>query len=456
MSVALSFAARRERILKGPILDTILLLAAPNVLGVAAQTAVAITDAWFVGQLGTVALAALSLVFPTQMLMGMMSAGAMGGGVSSGVARALGAGDRARAATVAAHAVQLGLAMSALFAIVFVGFGPSVYRLLGGSGEPLAGAIGFAGVLFLGAPIIWIANMLASVLRGTGDTGTPARGFVLGAAVQIPLSGALTLGWGPFPALGVTGPAAAALVSFLVSILTMLPRLVGPGSTIHISASSWRPNPSVWADLLRVGGVSSLVVLITNATIMAVTGLVAREGAAALAGYGVGSRLEYMLIPISFGVGAALTAMVGTNFGARQHRRARRIAWTGAAMAGVIAACIGVVVAVAPDLWLGLFTADPAVLAQGRLYLTIVGPVYGLFGFAMALYFASQGTGSMLWPLAGNLARVTIAIGGGFLVLDAFGLGSGALFACVATGIAALALVLLGSTFSRTWLPRGS
>jgi Na+-driven multidrug efflux pump len=273
--------------------------------------------------------------------------------------------------------------------------------------------------------------------------------------VQIPLSGALTLGWGPFPALGVTGPAAAALVSFLVSILMMVPRLVGPGSTIHISVSSWRANPSVWADLLRVGGVSSLVVLITNATIMAVTGLVAREGAAALAGYGVGSRLEYMLIPISFGVGAALTAMVGTNFGARQHRRARRIAWTGAAMAGVIAACIGVVVAVAPDLWLGLFTADPAVLAQGRLYLTIVGPVYGLFGFAMALYFASQGTGSMLWPLAGNLARVTIAIGGGFLVLDVFGLGSGALFACVATGIAALALVLFGSTFSRTWLPRG-
>lgn len=456
MTATLSFADRRERILRGPILHTILLLAAPNILGVAAQTAVAVADAWFVGRLGTVPLAALSLVFPTQMLMGMMSAGAMGGGVSSGVARALGAGNRRRAGVVAAHAIVLGILMSVLFAVVFIGFGPGVYRLLGGHGDVLDGAIGYARILFSGAAVTWTANMMASILRGCGDTATPARAFVLGALVQIPLSGALTLGWGPFPALGVTGPAVAAIASFAVSILVMLPRLAGAARPVPLDASCWRPDASVWADLLRVGGVSSLVVLLTNATIMSVTGLVGRGGPAALAGYGIGSRLEYMLIPIAFGVGAALTAMVGTNFGARQHRRARHIAWSGAAIAGAIAGMVGLTVGVAPGLWLDLFTADAAVLAQGRIYLQTVGPTYALFGLAMALYFASQGTGSMLWPLAANLVRIAIAVGGGLFVLDGLGLGSRALFVCVAIAIAAFALTLVGSTFTRTWLPASS
>jgi Na+-driven multidrug efflux pump len=147
--------------------------------------------------------------------------------------------------------------------------------------------------------------------------------------------------------------------------------------------------------------------------------------------------------------------MVGSNFGARQHRRARRIAWTGAAIAGALAGLVGLIVAIMPSLWLDLFTADAGVLAQGSLYLGTVGPVYGLFGLAMALYFASQGTGSMLWPLAANLVRISIAIGGGLLVLEVFGLGQAALFVCVACAITAFALTLLGSTFTRTWLPRG-
>jgi Na+-driven multidrug efflux pump len=156
------------------------------------------------------------------------------------------------------------------------------------------------------------------------------------------------------------------------------------------------------------------VVILTNGTVMVVTGLIGREGDAAIAGYGIGSRLEYMLIPISFGIGAALTALVGTNIGARQYHRARHLAWSGALMAGAVAALIGILVAIWPDLWLGLFTADPQALASGRHYLSIVGPAYGFFGVAMALYFASQGTGEMVWPVAANLTRITIAAGGAF------------------------------------------
>ena len=444
-------AERRQMMLSGPIVATILTLAAPNVLNVAMQSLVSIADGWFVGQLGTVELAALALVFPTQMALGLMSAGAMGGGVSSSVARALGSGNRAAAEAAAAHALAIALGMAALFAIVFVGFGRSIYGALGGSGRALDGAEAFATVLFMGCVAHWVANSMASVLRGTGDMKTPGYALVATAALQIPLTGALTLGWFGLPALGIRGPAAASVICFALAAVWMASRLMGRNAALRLH---WPKGGFRWAsfrDILKVGLIACVVVILTNGTVLLVTGLVGRAGDAAIAGYGIGSRLEYMLVPISFGIGATLTALVGTNIGARQHARAQRLAWVGALMAGGIAAAIGVVVAISPDLWLGLFTNDPAALASGRTYLSIVGPVYGFFGLAMALYFASQGTGEMIWPVAANLSRIVIAVCGSLFALDVMGWGTRGLFTFVALGIVSFSAVLAFSTTRPAW-----
>lgn len=437
--------------LAGPIVPTILTLAAPNVLNVAMQSLVSVSDSWFVSQLGLVDLAALALVFPTQMALGQMSAGAMGGGVSSSVARALGSGNRAAAEAAAAHALVIAIGMAALFAIVLVGFGRPIYGALGGSGRALDGAVTYASVLFLGCGAHWIANTLASVLRGTGDMKTPGYALVATAALQIPLTGALTLGWFGLPKLGIAGPATAAVTVFTLAALWMLGRLVGPKATIRlrwpVDGFRWRS----FRDILKVGLVACLVVILTNGTVLLVTGLIGRSGDAAIAGYGIGSRLEYMLVPISFGIGATLTALVGTNIGARQFARAQRVAWSGALMAGGIAAAIGIVVAIEPDLWLRLFTDDPGALASGRTYLSIVGPVYGFFGLAMALYFASQGTGEMVWPVIANLCRILIAVCGSLLALDVMGWGLRGLFTFVALGIVCFSAVLAFSTTRPAW-----
>ena len=447
----MSPAQRRQMMLAGPIVPTILMLAAPNVLNVAMQSLVSIADSWFVAQLGLVDLAALALVFPTQMALGQMSAGAMGGGISSSVARALGAGNRAAAEAAAAHALVIALGMATLFAIVLVGFGRPIYGALGGSGGALDRAVAFANILFLGCFAHWIGNTLASVLRGTGDMKTPSYALVATAVLQIPLTGALTLGWFGLPRLGIAGPPTSAVIAFGLAALWMASRLVGPKAALRLH---WPTSGFRWAsfrDILKVGLIACLVVILTNGTVLLVTGLVGRAGDAAIAGYGIGSRLEYMLVPISFGIGAALTALVGTNIGARQYARAQRLAWSGALMAGGIAAAIGAVVAVAPDLWLGLFTADPGALASGRTYLHIVGPVYGFFGLAMALYFASQGTGEMIWPVAANLCRILIAVCGSLLALDVLGWGLNGLFAFVALGIVSFSGVLAFSTTRPAW-----
>lgn len=444
-------AERRHMMLAGPIVPTILTLATPNVLNVAMQSLVSITDGYFIGQLGVVDLAALALVFPTQMTLGMMSAGAMGGGISSSVARALGSGNKAGAEAAAAHALAIALGMSVLFGIVFVGFGRQIYGALGGSGAALDRAEAFATILFSGCVAHWVANSMASVLRGTGDMKTPGLALVATAAIQIPLTGALTLGWFGLPAFGIRGPAIAAVIAFAIAAVWMLSKLTGEKAPLRlrwpVDGFRWRP----FRDILKVGLIACLVVILTNGTVLVVTGLIGREGDAAIAGYGIGSRLEYMLIPISFGIGATLTALVGTNIGAKQYARAQRMAWTGAFMAGAVAATIGIVVAIWPDLWLGLFTTNPAALASGRHYLSIVGPAYGFFGLAMALYFASQGTGEMIWPVGANLTRITIAGGGSLLALDHFGWGISGLYTCVAAGIVAFSAVLAFSTTRRAW-----
>src|SRR5215475_7549093 len=301
----MSPAARRQMMLAGPIVPTILTLAAPNVLNVAMQSLVSISDSWFVAQLGIVDLAALALVFPTQMALGQMSAGAMGGGISSSVARALGSGNRAAAEQAAAHALVIALGMAALFAIVFVGFGRTVYGALGGSGAALDRAEAFAAVLFLGSFAHWIANSMASVLRGTGDMKTPGYALVITAALQIPLTGALTMGWFGLPALGICGPAAASVISFSFAALWMSSRLTGRHAALRLH---WPAGGFRWAsfrDILKVGVIACLVVILTNGTVLTVTGLIGRQGDAAIAGYGIGSRLEYMLVPISFSIGAA-------------------------------------------------------------------------------------------------------------------------------------------------------
>jgi Na+-driven multidrug efflux pump len=190
-----------------------------------------------------------------------------------------------------------------------------------------------------------------------------------------------------------------------------------------------------------VGAPGSLNTVLTNLTVVLMTALVGPHGTAALAGYGMAARLEYLQIPLVFGLGSALVAMVGTNVGAGQILRAERVAWTGAGLAACVTGAIGLAAAVVPHAWLGLFTADPHAQAVGATYLRIVGPAYGFFGLGLALYFASQGAGRLAWPLTAGAARLTIAAAGGWLGGYVLGGGLPGVFVAMT-----LALVALGAT----------
>jgi putative MATE family efflux protein len=405
-----------QRLRHGPILPTLARLALPNVLAMVLTVLVGIAETYYVGRLGTTPLAAMALVFPFAMLTQMMSAGAMGGGVSSAVSRALGAGDPARATALVRHALAIGTAAGVAYTALFLLAGPLFYRWLGGRDAVLVEAERYAAVLFSGALLVWLSNTLASVLRGTGNMRVPSVTIVLSAALQIVLGGALGLGWGPIPSFGMVGVAVGHIVATGAMVGVLGWYLASGQARVRLA---WRGAPlqrALLADILRVGALSCVSPVMSVLAVLIFTGLIAHVGVLPLAGYGIGQRLEFLLVPISFGIGVASVPMVGMAIGAGDVARARRVAWTAGGLSAFNLALIGATVALWPDLWATLFTQDPAVLAHARQYLRTVGPAFPLFGLGLTLYFASQGSGRVLGPvLAGALRLVLVAGVGAWL-----------------------------------------
>jgi Na+-driven multidrug efflux pump len=157
-----------------------------------------------------------------------------------------------------------------------------------------------------------------------------------------------------------------------------------------------------------------------------------------------------LLIPLVFGLGGPLVAMVGTSIGAGRRERALRVAWIGAAIAAGICELIGVCAALFPYAWLSLFGSDPAMIDAGSRYMHVVGPAYGLFGLGMALYFASQGAGRVLWTLLANIARLIIAAGGGWLALRWTG-NLTEVFVALSVALATFGLINAAAVASGVW-----
>jgi len=449
---------RTRALLEAPIGATIVRLALPNIVVMVLQASIGLIETYFVAKLGIDALAGMALVFPVLMLVQMVSAGAMGGGILSAIARALGAGKPDTAGVLAWHAVAIAIGLGIATSAVMLLGGPWLYALMGGREGSLAAAVSYSSLVFAAAIPLWLFNSLAAVIRGTGNMVVPATVTVVGAVVLIPISPVLIFGLGPLPRLGIVGGAAAIALYYVVGC-AIFAFFIWSGR--GVLKPSLRPSRLQWPpirEILRVGALSSLVSVTTNVSIATATGLAGMISPAAAAGYGTGVRLEYLLVPLVFGLGAPVGAMVGTCIGAGLRERAVRVAWTGAAIAGGLTGAIGVAAALFPHAWLGLFGDDPTMLDVGVRYLQVVGPFYGFFGVGLALYFASQGAGRLGWPLIAAALRVTVAAGGGWLAIR-HGFGVTGLFIALGVALALFGGINAAAIAAGAWFgqaePRG-
>ncbi|HSC65612.1 MAG TPA: MATE family efflux transporter [Caldimonas sp.] len=445
-------STRTRRLLQGAIVPTLLLMAWPNVLVMTAQASTGLIETWWVSRLGTDALAGMALVFPGFMMMQMLSAGAIGGGIASAVARALGAGRRDDADALVLHAILINLGLGVVTSAIFLALGRPIYAAMGGQGGSLDAALAYSNVVFVGNVLVWLMNALASVIRGTGNMLVPALAVCLGIVLLVPLSPLFIFGWGPVPAMGIAGGGVAVVVTTALSAVVLAWYILSGRCVVKLHRA--RLKAPFFADILRVGGVGAISTLQTTLTVALTTALVgAHGGPDAVAGYGTGARLEYLLIPLVFGLGAPMVALVGTNIGAGQRERALRIALTGGGLAFLVSETVGLAAAIWPYAWLGLFGHDPQMLETGAAYLRVVGPAYGFFGLGLSLYFASQGAGKLGWPLMGGLLRLLIAVGGGWTVVSLTGSLAWA-FAVLALALVVYGVTIVGAVASGSWFRR--
>ncbi len=449
MSVAAD--ARTQQILTGHPFPLLARMAAPQAMAFLVQASVSMAEVWYIGQLGRTSLAAMAFVFPGLMLMQMLSGGAVGGAVASAVARALGAGDHERARALLWHALCIGAVAGLFFAAVYWLAGAALLQLIGAEGAVLTEALTYSTIVFTGCVSIWITALLSGAFRGMGEMGFPAQLMAFGGLVQVLLSGTLVLGWFGAPQLGILGAAISVIGVATVNTCLALRKLSSSEVPVRLQWSSAKLRLELFIDIFRVGALASVSPFLTIASIMIVNGLVSRYGDAMVAGYGIGSRLEFLLIPMVFGFGSAMNTMVGMAVGAGDIKRAEHIAFVGGGTAAAITGIVGLTLAIFPQAWMGLFTDDAATLAAGAMYLQYSGWAFAFQGMGLSLYFASQGAGTVVWPVAANFIRFGVGAGGAALAALVFNLSAGWIFASLALGMALYGIVTAASIWLGAW-----
>jgi putative MATE family efflux protein len=442
---------RTQAMLKGAALPLLLRMASPNMLAFFIQASVSMLEVWYIGRLGTVSLAAIALMFPGLMLMQMLSGGAMGGAVTSAVARAIGGHQMERAERLIWHALLLALSGGVFFLGLYHLLGVKLLVSLGARGPVLEEAVTYGNILFTGCVLIWLMSLLSAVFRGMGNMRFPSFLMVIGAMVQVPLAGSLILGWFGFPKMGIAGAATATLGVAGMNTLILLTHLVFGKVEVPLRRARLQIQRLLFEDILRVGALASLSPVFTVLTITLVNGLISQLGPSAIAGYGIGTRLEFLLIPMVFGLGASMTSLVGLNMGAGNIIRSERIGWIGGACAALLTGSVGLCLAFFPGLWMDLFTTNPDVFASGASYLKIVGPVFLFQGLGLSLYFASQGARAVFWPVAATFIRFGIAGVGAWLGVKWFGFERNFIFGCISAGMVSYGLITSGSLYLGAW-----
>jgi len=365
-----------------------------------------IVNTYFVSRLGPDAIAAVSLVFPINLIVMTLMGGGIGAGVSAAVAHALGAARARDAESVAEHAFVLTAALSAVMTAIFVGGAPLVFRWMGARDAVLAQAVAFARVLFSGVIVTFTVSTFDAILRGEGNVRVPSTWATVSLSLQI-----LFVPLFMFPlGLGLVGAAAATLTGQAVGALPRARFIFSGRAIVRPRLVPRRLRAAPIRDILRVGVPASLATLANYLGLLLLTAIVARYGTNEIAAFGLGTRLDFLIITLAFGVGSALLTLVGLAAGAKDLERVASLFSRAVALVVVMLAAVAAVLFWRPDTWLALFTREPDILAVGGEYLRIIAPSYPFVGASMACAFTFQGLGRAMFPLVLVTTRTAAVI----------------------------------------------
>ncbi|MEO8602049.1 MAG: MATE family efflux transporter [bacterium] len=411
-------------------LRAIISLAAPTTAVMLIAALSNVLHTYFVSRLGDDAIAAVSLVFPIVMILITVVSGGLGTGVASSIARALGAGRADDASALAEHAIAIttGLAITGSIATELAA--RPLFRLMGGDGAVLEQATLFARVLFSGLIISFTVGTFDSILRGAGNVRVPAICSTLSLLLQVALTPLFMFGLG----LGLIGAPLATLTGQAIGLVPRALYIFGARSPLHPQLVPRSLRSRHFVEILHVGVPAAMSAALSYISLLILTGTVARFGTADLAAYGLGSRLDFLLFSLGFGVASGGLTLVGMAAGAGRHDLVNRYVVQTGLVAAAVVAIPSVLVTWRPEIWIHLFTQAPEITAIGARYLRTVGPTYFFVVGSMVLASSFQALTRATVPLTVMVARVILVVGGALLAVHGFGSGPDAVFAIIAAG----------------------
>lgn len=392
---------------QGAVWRKLMQLGLPMVFGIMAVISVSLVDTYFVGELGTKPLAALSFTFPVTLTLTSLAIG-LGAGASSVVSRAIGSGDNHEAKRLSTDALILAVGMVSILTVAGLLVIRPVFALLGAEGEILDLIVRYMRIWFLSLPFVVVPMVANSIIRAAGDALWPSLIMIGSAIINAMLTPVFIQGWGPVPAMDIEGAALATLIARAGSLALGL-YLVAMREKMII----WKPPPmsemlASWRRVLVIGLPASAGNAVNPVGITIVTAIIAGIGAETVAAFGVATRIEsFAAIPM-LALSSAIGPFTGQNWGAEKKDRVLQ------ALKVSFGFCFAWALFLAAVFWLfgqpiaALFASDGSVAEEATLYLHIVPISLWGFGVTISAAGAFNALGKPVTGLGFYLTRTAV------------------------------------------------
>lgn len=433
----------RQDFTEGPIGRAILLLAVPMVMEMVLESVFAVVDVFWVSKLGPDAVATVGL---TESMLSLIYAVAIGLSMAAAamVARRTGEKDPDGAARAAVQAIGLGCLLALPIGVLGILLAPKLLGVMGGSAELVQTGQHYTAVMLGGNVVVLLLFLINAVFRGAGDAAIAMRVLWLANLVNLILDPCLIFGWGPFPALGVTGAAVATTSGRGLGVLLQLYLLVQGRGRIRIRRQHLQPDPGQMLRLLQVSASGILQTLISTASWLGLMKILSTFGSAAIAGYTIGIRIIVFAILPSWGMSNAAATMVGQSLGAKKPERAERSVWIAGFYNVIFLGVLGALFVIFANPLIGLFTRDPLVTPFAVDSLRFISSGFLFYAYGMVFTQAFNGAGDTLTPTLMNLFCFWLwEIPLAYVLAKPIGLGPRGVFVAITIAFSTLAVISL-------------
>jgi len=395
--------SQKAKLTTGPVGRHLVDMTLPMLLGITTMMGQSFIDAWFLGRVGDRALAAYSFGFPILMIVTSIAIG-LGAGTSSVVARAIGADNHRRAKRLVTDSLILSFLITATVSAVGVLTIVPLFRLLGAPEDMIPMIRSFMIILYSGVPFVVVGMVGMSSMRATGDTRLPSKLMIAGALLNVVLDPIFIFGLGPVPAMGLNGAATAGLLArgaiFAGTLYLLLLRL----DMVSFNKPKFPELKESWKDILHVGLPAAGTNAIVPVGLAVITAMIARFGPEAVAGFGVASRIESLVLVIYYALSSTIGPFVGQNLSAGKEGRIQHSLRLCAGFCMSSGLVIAVVLALLSGFLPSLFSSNENVIGVTRLFLWIAPISYGAYGIVMVVNAAFNGLGN---PMPGVVISAT-------------------------------------------------